>query len=149
MSGNWYAYFCIKSSRNRTYPIRIYPYRKFDAVKLNCVYQYRRKGAYDLLYHDAWNERGIGKESIQDRCCNPGAGIYHIGIIIFNRNYNREFLDLENNHIWDEWEIDEEGKWKATQNVLNDKGELEKKEVVKQFDKKYAHTIGTAYGYIT
>ena len=50
-------------------------------------------------------------------------------------------------HIWDEWEIDEDGKWKANQNILED-GKLVKKEVVKEFDKKYAHTIGTAYGYI-
>ena len=58
------------------------------------------------------------------------------------------WLQERNNHIWDEWEIDEDGKWKAIQNVLNDKCELEKKEVIKQFDKKYAHTIGTAYGWI-
>ena len=50
-------------------------------------------------------------------------------------------------HIWDEWEIDEDGKWVATQNVLED-GHIIKKEITKTFDKKYAHTIGTAYGYI-
>ncbi|MGN1352537.1 MAG: thymidylate synthase, partial [Bacilli bacterium] len=38
-------------------------------------------------------------------------------------------------------------KWKATQNVLEN-GHLVKKEVVREFDKKYAHTIGTAYGWI-
>ena len=51
-------------------------------------------------------------------------------------------------HIWDEWEIDEEGIWKATQNVLGKDGKLEKKEIEKDFGKQWAHTIGTAYGYI-
>ncbi len=51
-------------------------------------------------------------------------------------------------HIWDEWEIDEEGIWKATQNVLGKDGKLEQREVVKKFGKKWAYTIGTAYGYI-
>lgn len=51
-------------------------------------------------------------------------------------------------HIWDEWEIDENGKWTAEQLVLNDEGKLEKQIIEKQFDPKYAHTIGTAYGYI-
>ena len=57
------------------------------------------------------------------------------------------WLQERNNHIWDEWEIAEDGKWKATQNVLEN-GHLVKKEVVREFDKKYAHTIGTAYGWI-
>lgn len=57
------------------------------------------------------------------------------------------WLQERNNHIWDEWEIDEDGKWTATQNVLEN-GKLVKKKVEKQFDKSYAHTIGTAYGYI-
>lgn len=51
-------------------------------------------------------------------------------------------------HIWDEWEIDEEGIWKATQNVLGKDGKLEQKEIEKDFGKKRAYTIGTAYGYI-
>lgn len=50
-------------------------------------------------------------------------------------------------NIWNEWKIDEDGKWKAIQNVISN-GKLEKKEIEKTFDKKYAHTIGTAYGYI-
>ena len=57
------------------------------------------------------------------------------------------WLQERNNHIWDEWEIAEDGKWKATQNVLEN-GNLVKKEIVREFDKKYAHTIGTAYGWI-
>lgn len=51
-------------------------------------------------------------------------------------------------HIWDEWEIDEEGIWKATQNVLGKDGKLKQKEIEKDFGKQWAHTIGTAYGYI-
>lgn len=58
------------------------------------------------------------------------------------------WLQDRNVHIWDEWEIDEDGLWKANQMVLNDKNKLEKKEVVKNFGKDWAHTIGTAYGYI-
>lgn len=51
-------------------------------------------------------------------------------------------------HIWDEWEIGEDGILKATQNVLGKDGKLEKKEIEKDFGKQWAHTIGTAYGYI-
>ncbi len=57
------------------------------------------------------------------------------------------WLQERNVHIWDEWEINEDGKWIATQNVLED-GKLVKKEVVKDFGKDMAHTIGTAYGFI-
>lgn len=57
------------------------------------------------------------------------------------------WLQERNVHIWDEWEIDEEGKWKANQNVIEN-GKLVKKEITREFDKSYAHTIGTAYGYI-
>lgn len=45
------------------------------------------------------------------------------------------WLKERNNHIWDEWEIDEDGN-------------LVKKDVVKDFGKDWAHTIGTAYGWI-
>ena len=57
------------------------------------------------------------------------------------------WLQERNVHIWDEWEINEDGKWIATQNVLED-GKLVKKQVVKDFGKDMAHTIGTAYGFI-
>lgn len=57
------------------------------------------------------------------------------------------WLQERNVHIWDEWEIDEDGKWHATQNVMED-GHMVKKEIVKEFPKDFAHTIGTAYGYI-
>lgn len=58
------------------------------------------------------------------------------------------WLQERNVHIWDEWEIAEDGKWRATQNVLNENGVLEKKQIEKDFGTEYAHTIGTAYGYI-
>ena len=57
------------------------------------------------------------------------------------------WLQNRNVNIWNEWEIDEDGKWKAVQNVIKN-GKLEKQEIERAFDKKYAHTIGTAYGYI-
>lgn len=58
------------------------------------------------------------------------------------------WLQERNNHIWDEWEIDDDGLWKATQNVLDENGNLVKKDIVKDFGKDWAHTIGTAYGWI-
>lgn len=57
------------------------------------------------------------------------------------------WLQDRNVHIWDEWEIEEDGKWYATQNVLEN-GQIIKKDIVKDFGKEAAHTIGTAYGYI-
>ena len=51
-------------------------------------------------------------------------------------------------HIWDEWEIDEDGFWTATQMVPDESGRLVKKEIRKEFGKQWAHTIGTAYGWI-
>ncbi len=50
--------------------------------------------------------------------------------------------------IWNEWEIDEKGFWNATQMIPDEKGNLVKTNVNKFFGKEYAHTIGTAYGYI-
>ena len=58
------------------------------------------------------------------------------------------WLQERNVHIWDEWEIDEDGIWTATQLLPDENGKLTKQTIHKQFDKKYAHTIGTAYGYI-
>ena len=46
--------------------------------------------------------------------------------------------------IWNEWEIDDEG----TQMLPDENGVLTKQSVHKFFGKEYAHTIGTAYGYI-
>lgn len=50
--------------------------------------------------------------------------------------------------IWDEWEIGEDGLWKATQMLPDENGNLISQEVVRDFGKEWAHTIGTAYGYI-
>ena len=57
------------------------------------------------------------------------------------------WLQERNVHIWDEWEIDDNGLWHANQNVMEN-GKFVNKDIVRKFDKKYAHTIGTAYGYI-
>ena len=51
-------------------------------------------------------------------------------------------------HIWDEWEIDEDGFWTAEQMLPDENGDLTKTVVRKEFGKDRAHTIGTAYGYI-
>ena len=51
-------------------------------------------------------------------------------------------------NIWNEWEIDNNGFWNATQMLPDEKGNLVKTEVKKDFGKEFAHTIGTAYGYI-
>ncbi|MDD7281076.1 MAG: thymidylate synthase, partial [Erysipelotrichaceae bacterium] len=48
------------------------------------------------------------------------------------------WLQERNVHIWDKWEINEQGDW------LDDKTG----KVLKHFDPSFAHTIGTAYGYI-
>lgn len=58
------------------------------------------------------------------------------------------WLQDRNVHIWDEWEIAEDGKWRATQNVPGASGKLERVQIEKDFGKEWAHTIGTAYGYI-
>mgnify|MGYP001092299668 CR=1 FL=1 len=57
------------------------------------------------------------------------------------------WLQERNVHIWDEWQIAEDGKWRANQNVLEN-GKLVKKDIEKDFGVEYAHTIGTAYGWI-
>ena len=57
------------------------------------------------------------------------------------------WLQERNVHIWDEWEIQDDGKWYATQNVLEN-GELVKKDIVRDLGEEWAHTIGTAYGWI-
>lgn len=58
------------------------------------------------------------------------------------------WLQERNVHIWDEWEIDENGIWTATQMLPDENGKLVKKEIKKDFGKQWAHTIGTAYGWI-
>ncbi len=44
--------------------------------------------------------------------------------------------------------IDQDGLWKATQMVLDENNKLVKKDIVKDFGKEMAYTIGTAYGFI-
>ncbi len=51
-------------------------------------------------------------------------------------------------NIWNEWEIDEDGFWTATQMLPDENGRLVKQEIRKEFGKEWAHTIGTAYGWI-
>ena len=58
------------------------------------------------------------------------------------------WLQERNVHIWDEWEIQDDGKWYATQMLPDENGKLVKQKVVKDFGKEWAHTIGTAYGWI-
>lgn len=48
------------------------------------------------------------------------------------------WLQERNVHIWDLWQIDENGDWRDEKTG----------EVIKHFDPKFANTIGTAYGYI-
>ncbi len=50
--------------------------------------------------------------------------------------------------IWDEWEIAEDGYWRAEQMMPGEDGRLVKTKVEKYFGPEWAHTIGTAYGYI-
>ena len=57
------------------------------------------------------------------------------------------WLQERNVHIWDEWEIAEDGVWHANQNVVEN-GKVVKKDIEKNFGKEYAHTILTAYGFI-
>lgn len=48
------------------------------------------------------------------------------------------WLQERNVHIWDLWQIDENGDWRDENTG----------KVLKHFDPKFANTIGTAYGYI-
>lgn len=57
------------------------------------------------------------------------------------------WLKERNVNIWNEWEIGEDGIWTAQQ-MVSENGNLVKKTVNKNFGKEWAHTIGTAYGYI-
>ena len=58
------------------------------------------------------------------------------------------WLRERNVNIWDEWEIDENGYWNAVQMLHDESGKLVKTEVHKYFGPEWAHTIGTAYGWI-
>ena len=52
-------------------------------------------------------------------------------------------------NIWDEWEIDENGYWIADQKIKQEDGTFKIEKVKKYFGEEWAHTIGTAYGYLT
>lgn len=58
------------------------------------------------------------------------------------------WLQERNVHIWDEWEIGEDGYWNASQMLPGEDGRLHKTEVHRYFGPEWAHTIGTAYGWI-
>ena len=58
------------------------------------------------------------------------------------------WLQDRNVHIWDEWEVDENGYWNAIQRVKKEDGSFENEAIHRYIGKEYAHTIGTAYGYI-
>lgn len=58
------------------------------------------------------------------------------------------WLQSRNVHIWDEWEIDENGYWNAVQMIPDGSGNLVRTDVHKFFGREWAHTIGTAYGWI-
>lgn len=51
-------------------------------------------------------------------------------------------------NIWNEWEIDEDGFWTAEQMLPDENGGLKRSVVKKEFGREWAHTIGTAYGWI-
>lgn len=57
------------------------------------------------------------------------------------------WLKERNVNIWNEWEIDDEGFWNAEQMFFED-GKVRKEKIKKDFGRQWAHTIGTAYGYI-
>jgi len=57
-----------------------------------------------------------------------------------------KWLHERDNHIWDEWEIDENGDWHTIE-YQDVNGQVVEKEVVRHFGKELAGTIGKAYGY--
>ena len=61
---------------------------------------------------------------------------------------NVKWLQDRNIKIWNEWEIGKDGKWRATQMLPDENGNLVKKEIVRDFKEEYIGTIGTAYGWI-
>lgn len=58
------------------------------------------------------------------------------------------WLQERNVHIWDEWKIHEDGKWYANQLITDEDGNQVRKDIIKDFGIEWAHTIGTAYGWI-
>jgi len=64
------------------------------------------------------------------------------------RSNDVRWLQERNVHIWDKWEIAEDGYWYSKGRIINEKGERVEVDQKKFFGKDRAHTIGTAYGYI-
>ena len=58
------------------------------------------------------------------------------------------WLQERNVHIWDEWEIGQDGIWRAKQMMPGPDGKLALTDVSRDFGTQWAHTIGTAYGWI-
>ena len=58
------------------------------------------------------------------------------------------WLRDRNVNIWNEWEIGEDGVWTAEQMLPDETGTLTRRTVSKNFGREWAHTIGTAYGWI-
>ena len=79
-----------------------------------------------------------------DVYCRLCKDILENGVRVHNRwiyqaqSNDVRWLQERNVHIWDKWEINENGDW-----IDENTGK-----VLKHFDPNFAHTIGTAYGYI-
>lgn len=58
------------------------------------------------------------------------------------------WLQERNVRIWDDWMCDSNGVYKTTYYEIDKDGNTLKKEIKKELGKEFAHTIGTAYGYI-
>lgn len=58
------------------------------------------------------------------------------------------WLQDRNVHIWDQWEINEDGYWVSDQYDVTKNGEKKLASSNHFFGKEYAHTIGSAYGYV-
>lgn len=64
------------------------------------------------------------------------------------RSNDVRWLQERDVHIWDKWEVAEDGYWYSKGRILNEKGERVEVDQKKFFGVERAHTIGTAYGYI-
>lgn len=58
------------------------------------------------------------------------------------------WLQERNVNIWNEWEINENGFWEQEHKIIHPDGTIQIEVTPKYFGKEYAHTIGTAYGYV-
>ena len=51
------------------------------------------------------------------------------------------WLQERNVHIWDEWEIHEDGKWYANQLITDEDGNQVRKDIIKDFFKRYSSPV--------